>query len=44
VTEVVTIDSLIKAIKDIVPTKRDENGLAAKEAYEKVFFRQGSSP
>ena len=44
VTELVTIDSVIKAIKDIVPTKRDENGLAAMEAYEKVFFRKGSSP
>ncbi len=43
VTEVVTIDSVIKAIKNIVPTKRDENGLAAMEAYEKVFFRKGSS-
>ncbi len=44
VTELVTIDSIIKAIKDIVPTKRDENALAAKEAYEKVFFRKGRPP
>jgi 2-oxoacid:acceptor oxidoreductase gamma subunit (pyruvate/2-ketoisovalerate family) len=42
VTEVVTIDSVIKAIKDIVPAKRDENALAAMEAYEKVFFGKGS--
>ncbi len=43
VTALVSIDSVVKAVKDIVPTKRDENALAAKEAYEKVFFRQGSS-
>jgi len=44
VTGLVTIDSVIKAIKEIVPTKRDENALAAKEAFEKVFFREGGSP
>ncbi len=41
VTELVTIDSIIRAIRDIVPAKRDENALAAKEAFEKVFFREG---
>jgi Pyruvate/2-oxoacid:ferredoxin oxidoreductase gamma subunit len=40
VTGLVTIDSVIKAIKEIVPSKRDENSLAAQEAYEKVFFRE----
>ncbi|UCD71755.1 MAG: 2-oxoacid:acceptor oxidoreductase family protein [Syntrophobacterales bacterium] len=44
VTELVTIDSVIKAIKEIVPTKRDQNALAAQEAYEKVFYHKGSSP
>jgi 2-oxoacid:acceptor oxidoreductase gamma subunit (pyruvate/2-ketoisovalerate family) len=44
VTGLVTIDSVIRAIKEIVPAKRDENSLAAKEAYENVFFPGGSSP
>jgi 2-oxoacid:acceptor oxidoreductase gamma subunit (pyruvate/2-ketoisovalerate family) len=44
VTGLVTIDSVIKAIQEIVPTKREENALAAQEAYQKVFFREGSSP
>jgi 2-oxoacid:acceptor oxidoreductase gamma subunit (pyruvate/2-ketoisovalerate family) len=44
VTGLVTIDSVIRAIKEIVPAKRDENALAAKEASEKVFFREGSAP
>jgi len=44
VTGLVTIDSVIKAIKEIVPSKRDENALAAQEAYEKVFFRNDGSP
>jgi Pyruvate/2-oxoacid:ferredoxin oxidoreductase gamma subunit len=39
VTELVSIDSVVKAIKEIVPAKREENALAAKEAYEKAFFR-----
>ena len=39
VTKLVTIDSVIKAIADIVPSKKDENALSATEAYEKVFFR-----
>jgi 2-oxoacid:acceptor oxidoreductase gamma subunit (pyruvate/2-ketoisovalerate family) len=42
VTKLVSIESVIKAIKDIVPAKKDENALAAMEAYEKVFFRGGS--
>lgn len=44
VTGLVTIDSVIKAIVEIVPSKRDENSLAAQEAYEKVFFRNSGSP
>ena len=44
VTGLVTIDSVIRATKEIVPAKRDENALAAQEAYEKVFFREGGSP
>jgi 2-oxoacid:acceptor oxidoreductase gamma subunit (pyruvate/2-ketoisovalerate family) len=44
VTGLVTIDSVIRAVKEIVPAKRDENALAAKEACEKVFFPKGSSP
>lgn len=39
VTELVTIGSVIKAIEDIVPTKKDENAQSATEAYGKVFFR-----
>jgi 2-oxoacid:acceptor oxidoreductase gamma subunit (pyruvate/2-ketoisovalerate family) len=44
VTGLVTIDSVIRAIKEIVPAKRDENALAAKEASQKVFFRERSAP
>jgi len=44
VTELVTIDSVIKAIKEIVPSKGDENALAAEEAFDKVFFHKGSLP
>ncbi len=37
-TKIVSLDSVLKAIKERVPLKREENIAAAKEAYEKVKF------
>ncbi|NQT07167.1 MAG: 2-oxoacid:acceptor oxidoreductase family protein [Candidatus Omnitrophica bacterium] len=37
-TNIVTLDSVLAAIKERVPMKREENIAAAKEAYEKVKF------
>ncbi len=39
-TSLVKFDSVAKAIIDSVPNKPDENAAAAKEAFEKVVFRQ----
>jgi 2-oxoacid:acceptor oxidoreductase gamma subunit (pyruvate/2-ketoisovalerate family) len=40
VTGVVSLDALVKAIKEIVPIKAQENAEAAKEAYNSVHFEE----
>lgn len=37
-TEIIKIDSLIAAIMETAPTKKDENAAAAKQAYESVIM------
>ncbi len=40
ITGVVSLESLLKAIKEIVPIKPDENAQAATEAYNSVNFKE----
>jgi len=42
VTEIVSLDSLLKAIQESVPVKKEENAEAAKEAYMNVKVQNGS--